>query len=91
MDFVEFELDFVVLRSKFGSVETIEPFLRGFSVGDVDARGDCDVRREFLDLVFGEEEVGDCVRDEFLGGFFEGVALAEDEPEGERHCEDFLV
>lgn len=38
-----------------------------------------------LELVWGEEDVGDGLRNEFLSGFFEGVAFLEDEPEGEGH------
>lgn len=43
-----------------------------------------------LELVWGEEDVGDGLRNEFLSGFFEGVAFLEDEPEGEGHFFWFL-
>lgn len=79
------------------AIQAVEPFLRSGTAaigGELDSRGDGDVGRKsvvvvLLELVWGEEDVGDGLRNEFLGGFFEGVAFLEDEPEGEGHF--FLV
>lgn len=75
------------------AIEAVEPFLRSGTAavgGEGDSRGDGDVGRKgvvvvLLELGWSEEDVGDGLRNEFLSGFFEGVAFLEDEPEGEGH------
>jgi hypothetical protein len=87
LEFVQFEEDFVVLGAVGGGVDAVEPGLGVLAGGRGDVARDRDVGFEGLDLVWGEEQVGDGGGDEFCGGGDEGVAVAEGEPEGVGHGE----